>query len=158
MIKWNEVTWYSRLGALILFLAVIPALSFYIGTQYELIVIHPTINQALTILPSKIIQPTSTSSTTSSIIGTGTPSEVGVTAPDERILYFKPITLVQFLELIQECKVQSSVDAFAGYTATLTDGTQILVTDASDADFSKIAAASVSVKNKCGFITSAGIE
>ncbi len=35
-IKWNEITWYSRLGAIILFLAIIPALSFYIGTQYEL--------------------------------------------------------------------------------------------------------------------------
>ncbi len=35
MIKWNEVTWHSRLGAIILFIAVIPTLSFYIGTQYE---------------------------------------------------------------------------------------------------------------------------
>ena len=34
-IRWNEVTWYSRLGALVLFLAVIPALFFYIGEQYE---------------------------------------------------------------------------------------------------------------------------
>jgi hypothetical protein len=35
MIKWNEITWYSRLGAIILFLGVVPALSFYIGIQYE---------------------------------------------------------------------------------------------------------------------------
>jgi hypothetical protein len=33
--KWNEVTWYSRLGAIILFFGAIPALSFYIGMQYE---------------------------------------------------------------------------------------------------------------------------
>jgi hypothetical protein len=35
-IKWNEVTWYSKLGAIILFLAVVPTLCFYIGMQYEL--------------------------------------------------------------------------------------------------------------------------
>ena len=37
-IKWNEVTWYSRLLAIILFLGVIPALSFYIGVQYQEVV------------------------------------------------------------------------------------------------------------------------
>jgi hypothetical protein len=34
-VKWNEVTWYSKLGAIILFVGVIPALSFYIGMQYQ---------------------------------------------------------------------------------------------------------------------------
>lgn len=34
-IKWNEVTWYSRLGAVILFIGVVPALSFYIGTKFQ---------------------------------------------------------------------------------------------------------------------------
>jgi hypothetical protein len=34
-IKWNEVTWYSKLGAIVLFVGVIPALSFYIGMQYQ---------------------------------------------------------------------------------------------------------------------------
>ncbi|MES2623539.1 MAG: hypothetical protein V4576_04005 [Patescibacteria group bacterium] len=33
--QWNQVTWYSKLGALIVFLLVIPILSFYVGTQYE---------------------------------------------------------------------------------------------------------------------------
>ncbi len=33
--QWNQVTWYSRLGAIILFVGVIPALCFYIGMQYE---------------------------------------------------------------------------------------------------------------------------
>lgn len=36
-IKWNEVTWYSRLGAIFLFLGVVPVLCFYIGMQYGLI-------------------------------------------------------------------------------------------------------------------------
>lgn len=34
-IQWNEVTWYSKLGAIILFILVVPALTFYIGTEYE---------------------------------------------------------------------------------------------------------------------------
>lgn len=34
MIKFNEVTWYSRLGAIILFIGVIPATVFYVGVQY----------------------------------------------------------------------------------------------------------------------------
>jgi hypothetical protein len=38
MIEWHEVTWYSRLGSFILFLGVVPVLTFYIGTQYELAV------------------------------------------------------------------------------------------------------------------------
>ena len=45
MIEWNKVTWYSRLGALILFLGVVPALTFYIGMQYQLTLLseHPPI-------------------------------------------------------------------------------------------------------------------
>ena len=31
----NQVTWYSKLGAIVLFLGVIPALSFYVGMQYQ---------------------------------------------------------------------------------------------------------------------------
>jgi hypothetical protein len=33
--KWNEVTWYSRLGAIVVCFGVIPVLTFYIGTQYS---------------------------------------------------------------------------------------------------------------------------
>ena len=33
-IRWNEVTWYSRLAAIFLFLGVVPVLCFYIGLQY----------------------------------------------------------------------------------------------------------------------------
>jgi hypothetical protein len=33
-IIWNKVTWYSKLAALILFLIVIPCLTFYIGVKY----------------------------------------------------------------------------------------------------------------------------
>jgi len=36
-VRWNEVTWYSKLGAIIVFLGVIPALSFYFGAQYQAI-------------------------------------------------------------------------------------------------------------------------
>jgi len=35
MIKFNEITWYSRLAAPILFIGILPALTFYIGTRYE---------------------------------------------------------------------------------------------------------------------------
>jgi hypothetical protein len=35
-LRWNKVTWYSKLGAIILFVGVVPALCFYIGEQYEL--------------------------------------------------------------------------------------------------------------------------
>jgi hypothetical protein len=35
-LEWNKVTWYSRMGAILLFLGVLPSISFYIGTQYEL--------------------------------------------------------------------------------------------------------------------------
>lgn len=35
MIKFNEVTWYSKLAAIIFFIGILPILTFYIGTQYE---------------------------------------------------------------------------------------------------------------------------
>ncbi len=35
-IQWNRVTWYSWWLAIVLFCLVIPALSFYIGVQYEI--------------------------------------------------------------------------------------------------------------------------
>jgi hypothetical protein len=35
MVIWNKVTWYSKLAAVILFIGVLPVLTFYIGTQYE---------------------------------------------------------------------------------------------------------------------------
>ncbi len=34
-IHWNKVTWYSKLAAIILFIFIIPALTFYIGMKYE---------------------------------------------------------------------------------------------------------------------------
>jgi hypothetical protein len=33
MIKWNEVTWYSKLLAVILFIIIIPLWAFYLGIQ-----------------------------------------------------------------------------------------------------------------------------
>jgi hypothetical protein len=35
MLRWNEVTWYSKLGAAIVIFGALPALSFYIGVQYD---------------------------------------------------------------------------------------------------------------------------
>jgi len=60
MIEWNKVTWYSRLGALILFLGIVPVLTFYIGTQYQLTIS----NQQPKISP---IQISENKTTTSSI-------------------------------------------------------------------------------------------
>lgn len=34
--KWNKYTWYSRWAALVVFLFILPAWTFYLGTQYEL--------------------------------------------------------------------------------------------------------------------------
>ena len=36
MIKFNEVTWYSKLAAVIFFIGVLPTLTFYLGTQYQI--------------------------------------------------------------------------------------------------------------------------
>ena len=35
MLEWNQVTWYSRMAAIIIFVGVIPVLNFYIGVQYQ---------------------------------------------------------------------------------------------------------------------------
>lgn len=35
IIEWNKVTWYSKLGALIVFIVVIPFLTFVIKNEYE---------------------------------------------------------------------------------------------------------------------------
>lgn len=34
MIKWNEVTWYSKLLAVLLFIFVLPTWTFYLGNEY----------------------------------------------------------------------------------------------------------------------------
>lgn len=35
IIEWNKVTWYSKLGAVILFIFVVPAITFIIGKEYQ---------------------------------------------------------------------------------------------------------------------------
>ena len=35
MIKFNEVTWYSRLAAILVFVGGLPVLAFYIGATYQ---------------------------------------------------------------------------------------------------------------------------
>jgi len=50
MNRWNEVTWYSRLAAIVLLIGALPALSFYVGTQYELAeqeIDSPALGQAI---------------------------------------------------------------------------------------------------------------
>lgn len=37
MIKWNEVTWYSKLMSAVFILGVLPCVAFYIGIQYQLL-------------------------------------------------------------------------------------------------------------------------
>ncbi len=44
--KWNSVTWYSKIAALILFVGIIPILGFYVGMQYQ-ITRHMLIEAAL---------------------------------------------------------------------------------------------------------------
>ncbi len=61
MIQWHEVTWYSRWGAIILFLVVVPVLCFYIGTQYELT------QQALSIVPIQSVPEKPVATTTENI-------------------------------------------------------------------------------------------
>jgi hypothetical protein len=34
-IEWNHVTWYSKLGAVIFFLAILPVITFFIGSEYQ---------------------------------------------------------------------------------------------------------------------------
>ena len=33
--EWNEVTWYSRIIAILLFVGILPVLNFYIGVKYQ---------------------------------------------------------------------------------------------------------------------------
>ena len=35
MVQWNEITWYSRMAAIVFFVGVLPILNFYIGIQYQ---------------------------------------------------------------------------------------------------------------------------
>ncbi len=35
IIEWNKVTWYSKLGAVILFILIVPILTFIIGREYQ---------------------------------------------------------------------------------------------------------------------------
>jgi hypothetical protein len=60
--KWNEITWYSRLGAIVLFLGVVPMVVFYIGVQYgQLIELQNNVSRSgllLTPIHQKFVDPT----------------------------------------------------------------------------------------------------
>ena len=62
MIKWNEITWYSRLGAIVLFIGVVPTLSFYLGVQYQAVIAIQQ-SQITTISPIKVTATSSTETT-----------------------------------------------------------------------------------------------
>lgn len=84
MIKWNEITWYSKLGAIILFIAIVPSLTFYIGTQYEktLVVLNQaTTTSATAVGSSSVGGPTSTTGKGDSS-GTDAPSQTIITQSD----------------------------------------------------------------------------
>jgi len=34
-IQWNEVTWYSKLAAILFFVGVLPVLTFFMGMEYR---------------------------------------------------------------------------------------------------------------------------
>jgi hypothetical protein len=86
MVRWHEVTWYSKLGAIILFLGVVPVLCFYTGTQYQLTIdtnySYPSVAQTTPAKPSGLIfhsTPTvACSLTTSSISGTASSTSIDI--------------------------------------------------------------------------------
>ncbi len=54
-IEFNKVTWYSKLGALILFIIVIPLLTFYFGMKYQEIVVLNNSIQSINISKSDFL-------------------------------------------------------------------------------------------------------
>jgi hypothetical protein len=55
-IKFNVVTWYSKLLSILFFIGVLPVLTFYIGTQYELTTGPDVqIGQSMSMLASSIL-------------------------------------------------------------------------------------------------------
>ncbi len=68
MIKWNEVTWYSKLLAIIFFIGVLPMLSFYVGNKYG--EVKEQMNQPSVIPVSLIPTPVTVSSSTVTTVDT----------------------------------------------------------------------------------------
>ncbi len=86
-IEWNRVTWYSKLLAVILFIGILPVLTFYIGSKYEETVI--AVNEAglpsSSIFHPKKVPPPTTDPT--DIVDSNVSGDVviGPTCPVERI-------------------------------------------------------------------------
>lgn len=78
--KWNEVTWYSKLAAVIFFLGVFPALTFYIGTQYQEVKMNHVQTIPENIIKDKIaeedISSQHLSQTKNSIVATSSASDI----------------------------------------------------------------------------------
>ncbi len=78
-IKWHEVTWYSKLGAIILFLGIVPVVCFYIGTQYELAQQSFTAPISMSVSPANNQQENVRSQNRNASIATTTPAGIPVT-------------------------------------------------------------------------------
>lgn len=59
-LKWNEVTWYSRILTLVFLVGIVPVIMFYIGTVYQKTISISITNIPITqpILESKVITTT----------------------------------------------------------------------------------------------------
>ncbi len=90
MIQWNEYTWYSRLAALIVFILLLPILTFYLGVQYQKTadvlsmaetssVVVGNISHRASAKPVIVIDSTSNSTSTTSITSSTTTSTTTAT-------------------------------------------------------------------------------
>lgn len=53
MIKFNEVTWYSKLAAILFFMGVLPLVTFYLGVQYGIVIEQKrALESAVAIVPA----------------------------------------------------------------------------------------------------------
>ncbi len=64
MIKWNKITWYSRLLAAIFFIGVLPAWTYYLGIQYGEVKVLSRQSVVLKIPAAVIPSPLATSTPT----------------------------------------------------------------------------------------------
>jgi hypothetical protein len=129
MVEWNRVTWYSKLLAVILFIAVIPAWTFYIGTQYEKTALVLEEGNLSPFVAPKI-SPTTTPEALSGVEGTvtlGPTCPVMMNPPDPQCAD-KPYETTLVISSTQSGKSSLVVktDATGHYKALLAPGTYIV--------------------------------
>ena len=106
MIKWQEVTPLSRWASIVLFVGVIPALSFYVGIQYE--ATYLVMSQSTQSNPSNVSAIGSMASSTAT-----TPNQTITTATTTLKLYINKSYGFQF-------SYPASLNAFEGLTDDVT--------------------------------------